>query len=296
VSENQDRLSAALSAYRAPESLLAARDQQEQPDLAAGQLWRARVEGTAILVLVLGTIGPGVAEVVVATPGETPPAGSSVDHLVERTEVFRSLTLWPSLRGQLHQRVLDQMFESSETTARLSTRLALPTRVGIAPVDVLDPGAELLAELRDELQTLQDAPAVPVRDSHAPKLNTLLPGDGRAQLTLVMEQLALPQQQAMELLRGLRELSQEQAAALEQHLDLAAGSLPAAGGIEKDLALEVEHPRWREAARRRARELGVTEVEGRTSLAAEAYALAARESTAAPDWRQRLALLVADQP
>ena len=73
------------------------------------------------------------------------------------------------------------------------------------------------------------------------------------------------------------------------------GSLPAAGGIQKDLALEVEHPRWRDAARRRARNLGVSEVEGRTSLAAEAYALAARESTSSPDWRQRLAIIVAGQ-
>lgn len=295
MSEEKERLSAVLGSYQASEALLTALEQQEQPDPAAGQLWRARVDGTAVLVLVLRAFNHGVGEVVVATPGETPPAGSSVDHLVERTGVFRHLTLWPSLRGQLHQRVLDKMIENSETTLRLSALLASRAHHADAIVDELDPGAELLADLKDEFQTLQDARAVPLREAEPPKLASVLPGDARAQLSLVIRELAVPQQQAMELLRGLRELTRKQAEALEQELGLATGSLPAAGGIQRDLALEVEHPRWREEVRRRARDFGVSEVEGRISLAAEAYALAARESTTTPDWRQRLALIVAGQ-
>jgi hypothetical protein len=48
-------------------------------------------------------------------------------------------------------------------------------------------------------------------------------------------------------------------------------------------------------ARRRAARTGQDEVSARVSLAADAYALAARESTAEPDWNQRIALLVAGE-
>ncbi|MGN6299656.1 MAG: hypothetical protein ACTHN8_01010 [Angustibacter sp.] len=293
--DHEDRLSELLASYRAPEPLLAALEQHEQPDAAAGQLWRARVDRTALLVLVLTEFTGGAGDVVVATPGESPPADSAIDHLVEPTEVFGRLTLWPGLRGRLHQRVLDKLIERSDTTARLSAEVVAHDHDPAVPVAPHDPGAELLAELRDEFQTLQAAPGVPLRAADVPKLASVLPGDARTQLTTVMNRLGVSQQTAMQLLRGLSELTSAQANMLEQELGLPTGSLPATGGLDKDLALEVEHPRWRDAARRRAAHLGVSEFQGRISLAAEAYALAARESTTTPDWRQRLAIIVAGQ-
>ena len=289
MSAYQERLSGVLGSYQAPEPLRAALEQQHQPDVAAGQLWRAQIHGTAVLVLIVSEFTQGSGETVVATPGETPPVDSDIDYLLERTDVFRRLTLWPILRGQLHQRVLDKLIEHSDTTTRLSAMLASRETAAEAPVHAHDPGAELIAELRDQFEALQAAPAVPRREASPPRLADLLPGDARTQLTAVMDLLAVPQHQAMELLRGQRELSDEQARALERRYELTTGGLPTAQGIQEDLALEVEHPRWREATRQRAHDLGVSEVEGRTSLAAEAYALAARESTSSPDWRQRLA-------
>ncbi|MFC3688870.1 hypothetical protein [Aquipuribacter hungaricus] len=294
MSEYEYRLSAKLSSYRAPDALLDALDRSEQPDPAVGQMWRAHVEGTALLVLLLDEFASGSLEVVVATPGETPPVGSAVEHVVARTDTYQRLTVWPGLRGPLHQRVLDVLIEDSAATQALSTTLRTRPRAE-APVDVLDPGAELLAELGDDLHTLQDAPAVPVRPKNPAKLSSLLPGEPGAQLTLLIESLELGQPIAMELLRSKRELTDAQARSLEQRLGLANGTLPAAGGLEPALVAEVEHPRWRSAARTRARRQGVPEVEARTSLAAEAYALAARESTSTPDWRQRLSIIVAGE-
>lgn len=294
MSEPEDRLSATLSDYRAPDALLHAIDRQEQPDPAAGQLWRAHLEGTALLVLLLEAFADGSDEVVVATPGETPPDGSTVEHLVERTDTFERLTVWPSVRGQMHQRVLDVLIEDSAATRALSASLRTRPTVE-APVDVLDPGAELLAELRDDLHALQHAPAVPVRRDIPAKLATLLPGDPEAQLRSLIGHLGIGQPAAMELLRGRRELTEAQARTLEHVLGLGSGTLPVAGGLVPALAAEVEHPRWRAAGRQRAQQLGVTEVEARTDLAAEAYALAARESSSTPDWRQRLAIIVAGQ-
>lgn len=294
MSEPEDRLGAVLSGYRAPDALLRAIDRREQPDPAAGQLWRAHLEGTALLVLLLEAFADGSDEVVVATPGETPPVGSSVEHLVERTDTFERLTVWPGVRGQMHQRVLDVLIEDSAATHALSASLRSRPTAG-APVDVLDPGAELLAELHDDLQALQHAPAVPVRPDIPGKLATLLPGDPKAQLRSLMEHLGIGQPAAMELLRGRRELSQAQARTLELVLGLGSKTLSVGAGLVPALAAEIEHPRWRAAARQRAEQLGIPEVEARTNLAAEAYALAARESSSTPDWRQRLAIIVAGQ-
>jgi hypothetical protein len=292
VSHYDERLRGALSAYRAPQPLLTALAQQQAPDIVAGQVWRASLDGTVVLVLVLEAFTEGAGFVAVATPGEIPPDGSTIEHQVETTEVFRTLTVWPSLRGQLHQRVLDVMLEHSPTTTALAAQLRARMELE-HEVDVTDPGAELLAELRDDFEALQHAPAVPVRREGAPKLAAVLPGGAREQLVELMAQLSVPQQQAMELLRGQRELTAEQTSTLEQAIGFAPGTLPIAGGVEAALAVEVEHPRWREAARQRAHAQGVAEVAGRISLAVDAHALAARESTATPDWRQRLALIVA---
>ncbi len=292
MSEHDDRLSAALGAYRAPEPLLAALDRAQQLDIVTGQLWRARTDGAALVVLVLTDFVSGTGEVVVATPGEAPPEGSSADHLVEITRVFRSLTVWPGLRGPLNQRVLDVMLEHSAASTALATSVR-SGRLSTEPLEVTDPGVELVAELHDDFEALQHARAVPVRSADAPALAAQLPGDPREQLTALMQLLAVPQHLAMDLLRGRRELTSDQARTLEQGLELSSGSLPQPDGVELALAVEVEHPRWREAARQRAAQRGVSEAEARTSLAVEAYALAARESGTTPDWRQRLALIVA---
>lgn len=296
MSPSDERLHGALSAYQAPAALREALAAADRPDVRPGQIWRARVDGTSVMVLIVTEINTGADDVVVATPGEAPPADSAIEHQRLATDVFRALTLWPTVRGILHHRALDVMVEHSATSTRLAQQLRSPSPVVTLDDDPFDPGAELLAELRDDLAQLQAAPAVPVRTAEPIGLAIMLPGTARQQLEQLIEHLGVNQNEAMELHRGRRTLSADQARALEAAIGIEPGTLPSSGGIEPGLALEIEHPRWRDAARRRAARTGQAEVTARTSLAAEAYALAARESTKDPDWQQRIALLVAGEP
>jgi hypothetical protein len=247
-------------------------------------------------VLIVSDFSAGSGDVVVTTPGEMPPADSTIEYLRVVTDVFRSLTLWPAIRGPLHHRVLDVMLEHSATSTTLAQRLRSTSSTAVLEEDPLDPGRELVAELRDDLARVQAAPAVPRRAGNAGRAALHLPGTPREQLTLLIEHLGVNQHEAMELHRGRRTLTVEQARHLETALDLEPGVLPSSVGFDPDLALEIEHPRWRDAARRRAARTGQDEVAARISLATEAYALAARENSADPDWHQRIALLVAGEP
>lgn len=295
MSQRDDRLHAALSAYEAPEPLCEALAVGAHPDVRPGQIWRANIPGVSLMVLIVDDFVTGAGEVVVTTPGESPPPDSAIDYRRVTTEVFRSLTLWPTVRGTLHHRVLDVMVEHSASSTALADQLH-PSPHDLGDEYVLDPGAELLAELRDDLARLQAAPAVPRRTEDTGRQPLVLPGTAREQLELLIAQLGVNQHEAMELHRGRRALTAEQARALEAAIGMEPGTLPSSAGIAPDLAVEIEHPRWRDAARRRAARNAQDEVVARMSLAAEAYALAARESTADPDWRQRIALLVAGEP
>jgi len=296
VSHSDDGLHTVLSGYQAPAALRQALAAANCPEVHAGQIWRARVEGTSATVLIVTDFTAGKGEVVVATPGEAPPADSAIEHRRVATDAFRTLTLWSTVRGTLHHRALDVMIENSATSIGLAQDLRSSPRLVTLDEDPFDPGAELLAELRDDLALLQAAPAVPVRTADPVRLAAMLPGTTRQQLEQLIQYLGVSQNEAMELYRGRRTMTAEQARALETAIGLELGSLPSSGGIEPDLALEIEHPRWRDAARRRAARTGQAEVTARTSLAAEAYSLAARESTKVPDWQQRIALLVAGEP
>lgn len=296
MSPSDDRLRQVLGSYQAPAPLRKALSAAGRPDVRAGQIWRACTDGTSLVVLIVSNFAAGAGDVVVATPGEAPPADSTVEHQRVATDTFRSLTLWPTVRGPLHHRALDVMIEHSATSTALAHGLRVAARVIVVGDDPFDPGADLVAELRDDLARLQAAPAVPVRTADPARLATVLQGGtAREQLEQIIDSLGVQQNEAMELYRGRRTLTAEQAHVLEAALGMEPGTLPSSAGIDPELALEIEHPRWRDATRRRAARTGQAEVAARTDLAAEAYALAARESTPDPDWQQRLALLVADE-
>jgi hypothetical protein len=267
----------------------------DHPEVRTGQIWRARIDGTSLTVLIVSDFVAGSGDVVVATPGEAPPDGSTIEHQHIATDVFQSLTVWPSVQGNLHHRVLDVMIELSATSTALAHNLRSAPRAVVLDEDPLDPGSELVAELRDDLARLQAAPAVPRRTDDAVRPGLRLPGTAREQLEQLIEHLGVNQHEAMELHRGRRTLTAEQARVLEIANGLQPGTVPSSAGVDPGLAVEIEHPRWREATRRRAARTGQDEVTTRIALAAEAYALAARESTKDPDWQQRIALLIAGE-
>lgn len=295
MSGHDERLAAELSSYQTPTELREALAAAARPDVHPGQVWRARVPGTSTIVVITGDFVAGSGDVVVATPGQLPPADSDVAHHVVTTTMFRSLTLWPTIRGTLHHRALDILIEHSDITTELARRFRSLPDATTSTVNLFDSGAVLIAELRDDLDRLTSAPAVPVRTATPPPLAPLLPGTASERLALLVTALAVNQHEAMELYRDRRTLTEQQARTLEAAIGADPGTLPSSAGVDPAVALEIEHPRWRAASRRRAARARQDEVTARTDLAREAYALAARESTSTPDWQQRIALLVAGE-
>lgn len=148
---------AILALYSAPTELVEALEQRETPDVpCGGQLWRASWADTSLLVLLLDDARESHTEVAVATVTERPPADSSVPVLTTATAVLPSLTVWTSLKAQVGVRVLDALLEDSPVTACLSHEAAAAGAP--SAVDPFDPGAQIHAELADELAVLCAAP------------------------------------------------------------------------------------------------------------------------------------------
>lgn len=289
--EHRAALQALVGGHAVAPSLREALARPSTPDPAAGQLWRASHGDTTAFVLFVSEVTDGSGDVVVCTPGLAPSPESALPALRAATEAFRSLTAWPSAHGRLHQRCLDLLIEDSDATRALGQRAA-QARVVELDADPVDPNALLLAELRDDLAALQAAPALPVARRKRQGIRQLLPGSASAQIALLRGALGLSQNDVMEVLRGHRGLTGEQARTLEAAAGLAAGSLPSGQDLDPGLVAELEHPRWREPLRRLARREGIDEHDARLRAGVRAYALAARESGPSPHWSQRLELVV----
>jgi len=292
MSEQQDdRLRLLTSSYSAPDSLRTALTHHTVPEeLRPGQLWRATWEDTSLLVLIVSHFHDGAGQAVVATIGEEPPTDSQVPVVTFKADTARSVTAWISLQQVLHQRVLEVLIEDSRTSRSAATELWANQVKRL--IDVFDPGALLEAELRDELNVLALAPGLRVASEHPRALKDLLPGDGGSRLQAVRDLLGVTQNDAMELLRGRNGLTEQQARILEQGLALPHGVLPTAGGLPNDVVMELEHPRWRPQLRALAFKKDLAEREVKEQIGAKAYALAARESSSTPDWRQRIELIL----
>jgi hypothetical protein len=276
-----------------------------QAELETGQVWRARWEEVSMLVLVLDV----AAREVSAVPVTIDPPGEDESSVVvdgSRTAFGVDATVWAGLVSWVPVRVLERVVDAWDddivgcTAARTQGQpapAAAGVRAGQSVRSALEPDAEVQAGLTDDLEYLQQAPALPVQESGQPggNLASLL-GD-RLDLKALCSALKMPQPEVMKLLRGKIPLPPDQIDAVASATGLPAGQIARTiRPLPADLVYAVEHPRWRSVWVRRARRLGVSEAQARLSGGYGTFALAARETGGGvADWDARLRQFLGDE-
>jgi len=208
-------------------------------------------------------------------------------------------TVWAGLTSLIPIRVLDRPVDQwSEDLVRWTTHTAqgrpgsIPpgTRQGRAIQSELDPAALLQAELADDLESLRQAPGLPVAppDSTPCDLVSLL--GTNLDLASLCSSLDLRQPEVMKLLRGKTPLTPDQIEVVAQVTGLSSERIAnTVRRLPLELVINVEHPRWRPIWVQRAHRLHVNEDQARLTGSYRVFALAARETGGSkPNWEQRL--------
>lgn len=273
--------------------------------IETGQVWRARWDEVSVLVLVLAVEDR---DVLVAPVTIDPPAED--DRCVVLEESFTAFgveaTVWAGLTCVVPIRVLDRPVDHwSEDLIRWTTHQAqgqqtsLPpgTRQGRTIQSELDAAALLQAELADDLESLSQAPGLPVDTSSATPRDLASLLGTNFDLASLCSSLGLPQPEVMKLLRGKIPLTLDQIEVVARVTGLSSEQI--AGTVRRlplGLVIQVEHPRWRPTWVRRAQRLHVSEDQARLTDSYRVFALAARETGGGePDWDQRLRQFLHDE-
>ncbi|TQF04401.1 hypothetical protein E6W39_21970 [Kitasatospora acidiphila] len=281
------------------EGLLARFGFPEEVRLAAGQVWRACWEETSLLVLILAL----ATREVQAVPVTIDPPGEDAASLVvdgTRTAFGVEATVWAGLSGPIPMRVLDRVVDSwepdlvawaAEMAAGGAPSVPAGARKGVAPVPVFGASEDVRADLEDDLEALRAVPGLPAAEGSAKvvSLKELLKGS-LPDLPALGTALGLSQPQVMRILRGSAPVAPGQVEAVAKVTGLSVEAIAATvRPLPPALVTAAEHPRWRQAWRRRAQRLSVSEEDARLTGGYEAFALAARETGGAePDWEGRL--------
>jgi hypothetical protein len=267
-------------------------------EIDAGQVWRACWDEVSVLVLVLAVEDR---DLLVAPVTIEPPAEDDRCMVLEGsfTAFGVAATVWAGLTCIVPIRVLDCPVDQwSEDLIRWTTHTAqgrphpVPpgTRQGRAIQSELDPAALLQAELADDLESLSQAPGLPVdTPGSTPRDLASLLGTS-LDLSLLCSSLGLPQAEVMKLLRGKIPLTPDQVEVVARVTGLSSEKI--AGTVRRlplGLVILAEHPRWRPTWARRAQRLHISEDQARLTGSYGVFALAARETGGGEsDWEQRL--------
>jgi len=260
-------------------------------DPSAGEIWRARWEDTALLVVLVDVTrttvvaAPVTVEPELATTAAAvlPPEGSTLD---------LALAVWDELAAQLPTAVLDRHLGAlAAHWAQLSVEEALSrlsASRGRPPLGANDPCVEEQARLEDALEVLAHATWVPKGTG---TLGQLL-----SDLGVTSDQLrALPGVQPAQVLglrRGMRPLTAPQVDALVTLTSTPANVWWAANpALPAGLVELLDQPQTRARVTRLAAHDGCSEIEERRAVAYDVLALAARQTgeRGAEDWSGRLA-------
>lgn len=267
-------------------------------EIEAGQVWRARWDEVSVLVLVVAAEDR---DVLAAPVTIDPPAEDARSVVLEGsfTAFGVEATVWAGLTSIIPIRVLDRPLDQwSEDLVRWATRttqgqpIATPpgTRQGGAIQSELDPAALLQAELADDLESLRQAPGLPVDIPGATHRDLASLLGSNLDLASLCSALNLPQPEVMKLLRGQTPLVPEQIDNVARVTGLSSEEIAStARGLPFRLVVTVEHPRWRPTWAQHAQRRHLSEDEARLTGGYEVFALAARETGGSqPNWNQRL--------
>jgi hypothetical protein len=267
-------------------------------DPVAGQVRRAQWAEVSLLVLLLG---PADERHWRAVPVSVDPTGQDEDSLVlgpQRTTFRVDVTAWAGLAARLPTGVLSRavdIWDADVTTWCASPESSPPpdTRRGQSAVPY-GPDAEVRADLQDMLQTLAEAPMVPVR---TPAALDVAAAAARVGLPAVVSALGVPLPTAVKIVKGKATVTEEQAAILARLFGSPLSDvLTSVNGLPAELAVELEQPRWRTVWRSWAAQLRRAEDTVRLQIGTSVSALGYRQTggTGAPDWTSRIDHWLAD--
>ena len=269
-------------------------------DITVGQVWRARWEQLAGLVLVVH-VGDREVEVVPVTID--PPIEDELSVVVDgaSTAFGVDATAWNGLRSAIPIRVLDRPIDDwgaamAEAVVAAERDRTWATEVPIRPGQQIDsdlnPDAMFRAELTDNVHDLASVSMLPAsKDTDEQQTTTLrMLLANRLNLGLLCTTLNMRQPLVMRLLNGKLPLKPAQldlvAAATKLPVDVIRASVHP---LPYGLAIAAEHPRWRPNWTQRANDLGLSEAEAQLEGAYGVFATAARQTGSnEPDWHARL--------
>lgn len=292
-------LLALAESFGVPQALRGAVLDAAVPTPAAGQLWRAEAGPVAMLGLVVSVRSgedrlPDVLLCPVTLDVED---GSGSGVAVASSVLGDAVVLWPGLSCWIPVAVLDHLLDDGDEL--LAAAGTIDARAGagqqdaafalLDEVDAFSGAAQALAEVADDLSTLAASPRLPIATPDGSKAAAsvvdALQGSGKDKIQTVMDVLGVSVPDALQVLKGVRPLSDGEADRLRQHLGLDADDVRHRG-FPLALAAELEQPRWR-GPLLQAASVGDLSA-ARASTAAGVYGLAARDSAAEPNWAERI--------
>ncbi len=212
----------------------------------------------------------------------------------DTSPLYGPIAIWPDAAAEIPFGVLDTIIASiprslleiiTGATTNPGTKEGL--RRGKFDPPLGSGAAMAIDELFDAFEALQAAPGLRISASVKSAVQLDIP------LPTIMTTLHVTQARAMAIRIGKEPLTRDEARQLAAATGLAVDDvLAAVAPLPKDLARELQEPRWRPHIRQRA--VDGDEDAARTQLGYEAYQLAARETgQGRQQWRQRLEAIIA---
>ncbi|NMO54541.1 hypothetical protein HH310_25580 [Actinoplanes sp. TBRC 11911] len=267
-------------------------------DPAAGQVRRAQWGEISLLVLLLGTAQERYWQVVPVSIDPTGEDESSLVLAAQRTTFSVEVTVWAGLPTRLPTGVLGRVVDVWETD--VTTWCADPghsappaARRGRSAMPY-GRDAEVRADLQDMLETLAEAPLVPVRRAAPLDVAAAATGVG---LNVLVEALGMAVPAVVKIVKGKAAVTEDQAEILARLFGAATGDvLAAVNGLPAELAVELERPRWRTVWQTWAAQLRRAEDTVRLQVGARVFALGYRQTgtTGSPEWDSRIAHWLAE--
>ncbi|KMO66940.1 hypothetical protein [Mycolicibacterium chlorophenolicum] len=264
-------------------------------DVSAGQLRQAYWRESTVILLVVSvddTSARAHAVPVSLEAGVEDRATVIVE--ADASPLYGPIAIWPDAAAEIPFGVLDTIIASiprplleiiTGTTTNRGAEEGL--RRGKFDPPLGSGAAMAIDELFDAFEVLQAAPGLYISTSVKSVAQLDIP------LPTIMTTLRVTQARAMAIRIGKEPLTRDEAQQLAAAADLAVDDvLAAVAPLPKDLARELQEPRWRPHIRQRA--VDGDEGAARTQLGYEAYQLAARETgQGRQQWRQRLEAIIA---
>jgi hypothetical protein len=293
---------ALAESFTVPQALRDAVLDAAVPPPAAGQLWRAEVGPVTVLGLIVS---------VRSSDDRLPdlllcPVTTDVEDESDSGVVFASsvlgdagVVLWPGLARWVPVAVLDHLLDDGDELLAAAGQIDATARAAadderaafalLDTVDVFSGAAQALAEVADDLSALASSPRLPVATTDASQTTATvvnaLQGSGKDKIQTVMDVLGVSVPDSIQVLKGVRPLSDDEADRLRRHLGLDADDIRHPG-FPLALAAELEQPRWRGPLLQATPAADLSTA--RASTAAGVYGLAARDSAAEPNWAERI--------